>query len=213
MAPHQSSAASGTDGSTDEALALLAGRAEQAGAREAFEVLVQRYGSRVRAVIEKQVGDHHLAMDLTQDVWIRVFRALPRFRSAEEGGRFRPWLFSITLNRVRDVQRSRKWQEKDQATEALTLSPASERYDPSGRVEELAAIDEALQAVPEPFGTALHLVDVVGHSYQEAADSLSCSLGTVKSRVNRGRLAFRDLYLKLSGGSPEPTLGARNELS
>ena len=113
MVPSQSSAGSGLHGSTDEALALIAGRAA-AGAREAFEILVERYGSRVRAVIERQVRDHHLAMDLTQDVWIRAHRALPRFRSAEEGGRFRPWLFSIALNRVRDVQRSRKWNQENQ---------------------------------------------------------------------------------------------------
>lgn len=209
MVAHHSSSGLGADDSADEALALRAA----AGGRVAFETLVERYGSRVRAVIEKQVGDHHLAMDLSQDVWIRVHRALPRFRSAEEGGRFRPWLFSIALNLVRDLRRSRKWRESKEAIDHLELSPASERYNPSGRVEETAAIDEALQAVPEPFGAAMHLVDVVGTSYQEAADSLGCSLGTVKSRVNRGRLAFRDLYLKLSGDAPQGALETRNELS
>lgn len=208
VAPH-SSPDSRADDSTDEAFALRAA----AGERVAFEGLVERYGARVRAVIEKQVGDHHLAMDLTQDVWIRVHRALPRFRSAEEGGRFRPWLFSITLNLVRDLLRSRKYQEEREACDELELSPASERYNPSGRIEEVAAIDAALQAVPEPFGAAMHLVDVVGTSYQEAADSLGCSLGTLKSRVNRGRLAFRDLYLKFSGDTPSRAARTRSEHS
>ncbi len=196
---------------SDEALALVAGE-QVDGSREAFELLVERYGSRIRAVIEKQVGDHHLAMDLTQDVWIRVHRALPRFRPARDGGHFRSWLFSIALNLVRDRQRSRKWRQSRVTASQSELSPASERYNPSGRVEELAAIDKALHAVPEPFGTALHLVDVIGHSYQEAADCLECSVGTVKSRVNRGRLAFRDLYLQCSGETSHHPLETRSEL-
>lgn len=109
--------------------------------------------------------------------------------------------------------RSAKFREEREALDSLELAPASERYNPSGRVEEVAAIDAALQAVPEPFGAALHLVDVVGTSYQEAADSLGCSLGTVKSRVNRGRLAFRDLYLKFSGDAPRRASRARSEPS
>ena len=173
-------------------------------------MLVERYGSRVHAVLEKQLGDHHHAMDMAQDVWIRVFRGLHSFRSAEEGGRFRPWLFAIAFNLVRDQKRRPEWGQEVALEEHLQHKPAAERYNPSGRVEELAAIDEALNTVPDPFRAALHLVDVVGLSYQEAGDSLGCSLGTVKSRVNRGRLAFRDIFLKLSGHAPRVSLEMRN---
>ena len=183
---------------TDEALVLEA----RAGARDAFEELVYRYGARLGAVLRRQVPDVHLVDDLVQEVWVRVYRALHGFRT---NGRFRPWLFSIAFNLVRDVRRSRKWDEETASTEEDFRHPSAPgEYDPHGRVEEIAAIDEALGLVPEPFRTALHLVDVVGLTYQEAATSLACSLGTVKSRVNRGRLAFRDVYLKLSGDAPEP---------
>lgn len=163
---------------------------------------MRRYGTRVRAVIERQIGDHHLAMDLAQDVWIRVHGALPRFKPAHQGGRFRPWIFAIACNRVRDILRKKPLATEPSGDEILERSPASERYDPSGRVEEQAAIDEALQKIPEPFGAALHLVDVLGLSYPEAAEALECSIGTVKSRVNRGRLTFRDHYLKSTNPRP-----------
>jgi RNA polymerase sigma-70 factor (ECF subfamily) len=206
VAPHPLDG-SPVSGITDEALALRAA----AGERSAFECLVERYGTRVRAVVERQLGDHHLALDLAQEVWIRAFKALPRFRSAKDGGRFRPWLFMITFNLIRDHQRSQGTRPEQALEDQLQMSPASERFDPSGRVEEIAAIDEALQAVPEPFGAALQLVDLIGLTYEEAARSLRCTLGTVKSRVHRGRLAFRDIYLKLSGDAPEPSLGATKE--
>jgi len=208
VAPHPLDG-SHASGITDEALALRAA----AGDRTAFETLVERYGAPIRAVIEKQLGDHHLAMDLAQDVWIRTYKALPRFRPVESGGTFRPWLFMIAFNLIRDQQRSHSRRPQQAPEDQLQLAPASERYDPSGRVEEIAAIDDALQAVPEPFGAALHLVDVVGLSYHEAAEVLRCTLGTVKSRVHRGRLAFRDLYLKLSGESVEPSFEKGKETS
>ena len=67
--------------------------------------------------------------------------------------------------------------------------------------DERAAIAQAMGQVAEPFRTALGLVDVGGLSYEEAAQTLACAVGTVKSRVNRGRLLFRDHYVKLSGGA------------
>lgn len=186
---------------TDEALV----REAAAGARDAFESLVGRYGSALSSALRKQVPDRHLVDDLAQEVWVRVYRSLARFRA---GASFRPWLFSIAFNLVRDVRRSRKWDERTAASEEDFHFPAAPgEYDPRGRVEEQAAIDEALARVPDPFRGAVHLVDVLGLTYLEASESLACSLGTVKSRVNRGRLFFRDHYLKLSG-EPEPCPGS-----
>ncbi|MFG0317003.1 MAG: RNA polymerase sigma factor, partial [Planctomycetota bacterium JB042] len=87
--------------SSDDSLAAAAAE----GARPAFEQLVGRYGGPVLAVVEKQVGDHHAALDLAQEIWIKVFRALPRYRP---GGSFRSWIFSITLNHVRDARRKQQ---------------------------------------------------------------------------------------------------------
>lgn len=172
------------------------------GAMDSFEVLVERYGARLLAVIERQTGEHHVALDLAQEVWIKVFRTLDRFRA---GAAFRPWLFAIALNHLRDAHRragrSRVVYLEDHRHDAAAVSAA----DPRSGHDERAAIAAAMGRVEEPFRTALGLVDVGGLSYEEAAQALACAVGTVKSRVHRGRLAFRDHYLELcGGGGPVP---------
>ncbi len=180
------------DQPTDESLATAAGR----GSRDAFEDLVFRYGSAVLAVVERQVGDHHGALDLAQEIWVKVFRAITRFRP---DGSFRSWLFSIALNHVRDARRQQARSKVVYMDEFRASPSASRSFDPRGRTEEHAAIEAALAQVPEPFRTALVLIDVMQLSYEEAAGSLSCAVGTVKSRVNRGRFHFRDVYRKTNG--------------
>jgi RNA polymerase sigma factor (sigma-70 family) len=133
-----------------------------------------------------------LARDLTQEIWIKVHRGLSGFRP---GARFRPWLFSIALNHVRDEQRRVGRHPLQLLEETPAQSLPARQTDPRQASEEREAIEAALDRVPEPFRSALHLVDVVGLDYEEAARSLECAVGTVKSRVNRGRFAFRDAWL------------------
>jgi RNA polymerase sigma-70 factor, ECF subfamily len=182
---------------SDEQLALEAA----GGSREAFEEIVSRFGAAVRGVIEKQVEDYHLAFDLAQEVWVKVFRALPRWQPT---GSFRSWVFSVTLNHVRDAKRSKARSRIVYLDEFRVPPSAPKSSDPRGRIEEHAAITTALANVPEPYRTAVFLVDVNGLSYEEAAGSLSCAVGTVKSRVNRGRFAFKDLYLRQEGDVRDP---------
>jgi RNA polymerase sigma-70 factor (ECF subfamily) len=172
-----------------------------AGAVDSFEVLVERYGARLLAVLERQIGEHHVALDLAQEVWIKVFRTLDRFRA---GSAFRPWLFTIALNHLRDAHRragrSRVVSMEDHRHDAALAAAEDPRADPRAERDERAAIAQAMGRVAEPFRTALGLVDVGGLTYEEAAQTLECAVGTVKSRVHRGRLLLRDHYLKLSGG-------------
>lgn len=182
---------------SDEQLALDAA----SGSRDAFEELVQRFGAAIRGVIEKNVDDYHLAFDLAQEVWVKVFRALPRWQPI---GSFRSWLFSVALNHVRDAKRSKARSRIVYLDEFRTAPAAPKANNPHGRHEEQSAITAALTAVPEPYRTAVVLVDVNGLSYEEAAASLGCAVGTVKSRVNRGRFAFKDLYLRQEGDARDP---------
>jgi RNA polymerase sigma-70 factor (ECF subfamily) len=129
-----------------------------------------------------------------------VFRALPRFRPE---GSFRSWLFSIALNHVRDAARSERRSRVVYFDEFRFAPAASGKHDPRGRTEEKAVIENAMREVTEPFRSAVILVDVMQLSYEEAAESLGCRVGTVKSRVNRGRLAFRDEYERLSSGATQ----------
>lgn len=163
-----------------------------AGDRVAFEDLVRRFGGAVLGLAQKQVGEHHQANDVTQEIWLKVYRAIGRYQPS---GSFRSWLFSITLNHLRDCRRQAA-RNKVVYIEDYRTATAPGHFDPRGRTEERAAIESALDRVPEPFRTALTLVDVMNLSYEEAAGSLDCAVGTVKSRVNRGRFAFRDQYLK-----------------
>lgn len=173
---------------SDEALVVEAA----AGETSAFALLVERYAAPVLAVVERSVADHHLARDLAQEVWIKVHRGLAGFRAER---RFRPWLFAIALNHVRDDRRRAGRRPQPVHLDAIPVELAAEHQDPFERGDERAEIEAALEEVPEPYRGALHLVDVVGLGYEEAARSLSCSTGTVKSRVHRGRLAFQEAYL------------------
>lgn len=187
-------------GPADEALAAAA----TAGDGAAFELLLRRYGARVLACLERLLGDHHRALDASQEVWIKVHRALPAFDAQR---RFRPWLFAIAMNHARDRLRERPRREETLGESHAEEFPA-QLPAPGAALLERAAIAAALARVPEPFRSALLLVDVAGQDYPEAAEALGLPVGTVKSRVHRARLCFRAAYSELeaprSGPPAEP---------
>jgi RNA polymerase sigma-70 factor (ECF subfamily) len=112
------------------------------------------------------------------------------------------------LNAARDEGRRRERSRVvslDEYRESL-LSKSSEE-----QLDERSLIEASLDRIDEPFRTAVLLVDLEGLSYDEAAESLQVATGTIKSRVNRGRLAFRDHWLRLSGASAEElTIGGHS---
>ena len=181
---------------TDESLA----ERSQDGDLDAFEALVVRHGGALIGALERMLGDHHQACDAAQEAWIKVHRALPRYR---RGARFRPWLYAIALNQGRDDLRSRR--RRPVGSEApLEILTAPAGSDPDQRAPERSAIATALGLVDAAFREAVVLVDVVGLGYAEAADALECAEGTVKSRVHRGRVAFRDAYERVTAPPPRP---------
>jgi len=183
----------------------LAGRAAD-GDLVAFERLVERFGAAVIAALERLIGDHHLALDAAQEVWVKVHRHLHRY---QRGARVRPWLFAIALNHGRDLCRKRGRRPDASASEELDHGLRAPRgVEPTARVFERGAIASALGALDERFREALVLVDAMGLGYDEAAESLGVSLGTVKSRVHRGRVAFRELWTEAEAGGTRTTRGA-----
>jgi RNA polymerase sigma-70 factor (ECF subfamily) len=184
------------DGPRDELLAARAAVGEGA----AFEALLRRYGARVLACLERLLGDHHRALDASQEVWLKVHRALPAFDATR---RFRPWLFAIAMNHARDRLRERPRREEtlgEQHSEELR----AELPGPGAALLERSAIAAALARIAEPFRTALLLVDVAGNDYPEAAEALGLPVGTVKSRVHRARLCFRAAYAELEAQQAAP---------
>lgn len=139
-------------------------------------------------------------MDAAQETWIRVFRALADFDASRS---FRPWLFAIALNTARDEgrrqQRSPVNYDSDQP---LDYDAERHAHDDHSAHDERQAIDRALLGVTEPYRTAIVLVDCEGFDYSEAAQCCGVALGTMKSRVARGRAAFRDEWQRICGSGP-----------
>jgi len=175
----------------DEALI----RAHLNGSDTAFDRLVESHAPRLASALERMVRDHHLALDIAQEVFIKVHGMLPRYRFE---GRFRSMLYSVALNHARDKLREQKRSRIVYLEEAVAREDRALAHDPTEDRDRRALIEDALDRVPSPFQEAVYLRDVVGLSYDETAASLGCSPGTVKSRVNRGRLSFRDHYLDMA---------------
>jgi RNA polymerase sigma-70 factor (ECF subfamily) len=171
---------------SDEVLVVAAA----AGDLVAFEALVVRHGGTVLAALERLGLDRHAAEDAAQEAWVKLHAALPRYRV---GAAFRPWLYSIVVNQGRDAQRRARHQPRGDEL-ALTLVHAPRWSAPDEATLERGAIEHALAAVDASFREALVLVDVLGFDYEAAAEALGCAIGTIKSRVHRGRDTFRAAY-------------------
>ncbi|MDQ2786762.1 MAG: sigma-70 family RNA polymerase sigma factor [Chloroflexota bacterium] len=175
----------------DEALV----RAALHGDLDAFNRLVRTYERQAYAVALRLMRRPELAEDATQDAFIQAYRALETFR----GGSFRAWLMRIVTNRCYDVLRSTTRRATDSLDDQMFevephWSSIVALDDPVGRAmqEELGRLLEGvLAALPDDQRLAIILCDVQGYTYEEAAESMGVALGTVKSRLSRGRAALR----------------------
>jgi RNA polymerase sigma-70 factor, ECF subfamily len=160
----------------DEADPRLIAAAVQ-GDRDAFSSIVRVYQARVLRYLQRLLGDRTLAEDVAQEVFLRCYRALPRY-GAE--GKFSTWLFGIAHNAGVDAIRQRA---RVRRTTAALRPRRAQQPDPSVRVE----LAEALEQLPPKLRAALLVVEVLGLKYREAADVLGVPEGTVKSRVSHAR--------------------------
>ncbi len=177
----------------------------QAGDTSAFRHLVERHEQRVRTLIRSMLGGTASIDDIAQDVFINVWRALPGFRF---DAAFSTWLYRIVLNRCRDeirAQRARRFlslhgllESRNKELEARLVT-----HMPDTEVPELVAL--VLAALPAKYKEPIILKDIDGRSYDEIANILQCELGTVKSRLARGRAMLRDRLRPLLEGSVLPS--------
>jgi RNA polymerase sigma-70 factor (ECF subfamily) len=180
-------------------------RGAQRGDLEAFNQLVERYQALAYNVAFRTLGHPEDASDATQDAFFSAFRAIADFR----GGSFKAWLLRIVVNACHDARRRaqrRPASSMDALVEDLGEAPwADERApDPEGvalTAEVRDAIERALEELPEDQRLTLVLVDMQGLSYEEAAASMECPIGTVRSRLARARARVRDHLLE-SGNFP-----------
>lgn len=153
--------------------------------------VVEDHGDRVYRLAYRLTGDVHEAEDLTQDVFVRVFRSLDGFVP----GTFEGWLHRITTNLFLDRARRKQRLRFDALTDDFAAllhsgTPTPEQIVLRDRLE--ADVQRALDSLPPQFRAAVVLCDIEGLSYEEVAETLGVKLGTVRSRIHRGRAMLRE---------------------
>jgi RNA polymerase sigma-70 factor (ECF subfamily) len=158
-------------------------RSAQRGNEAAFDVIVRSYQTPVFNYVLRLTGDRANAEDLTQEVFLRVFQALPRFSLR---CKFTTWLFQVTKNRVLDELRARE--RRPHVVVTLDDAPNLEALDrPIEEGETIDALWRAVHDLNPDLKMALLLRDIVGLPYNEIADTLEITLSTVKWRIFKAR--------------------------
>jgi RNA polymerase sigma-70 factor (ECF subfamily) len=197
----------------------------RAGSEEAFAWLIARYHQPVYSLLARTVRNSADAADLTQEVFVKVFRGIRGFHGESS---LRTWIYRIAL---REASNQRRWWKRHQQQEIpieqemaegesgrpvrlkdMLVDPAESPYDLALHEENRARVEWALHQVPEPFRTTVILRDIEGFVYEEVAAIEGVNLGTVKSRLVRGRAYLKALLTALRPGS-RPTALTGIELS
>ena len=164
-------------------------RGDGAAPKPTWDEVARQHGRFIYTVAYRLTNNHADAEDLTQEVMMRVQRGLATYQP----GSFEGWLACITTNAFLDDTRRRKRRPVDPLGEdaewRLPTSPSSEEA--SAMVGLPADLQSALASLPEDFRVAVVLCDVVGLTYEEIAEQIEVPIGTVRSRIHRGRVQLR----------------------
>jgi RNA polymerase sigma-70 factor (ECF subfamily) len=193
-------------GAPDSEIQHLIERA-RGGDTRAFEDLARREERALYRHALRIVGTTSDAEDIVQDALLSAWRSIASF----QGLSFRAWLFRIATNRALDQLRSRKRRpelqldppDDEDVTWAEPAAPGPDLTQLAGDREALAAVETALASLPAEQRTALLLRDVEGFPYEEIAVITSVEIGTVKSRIHRGRLAVRNVLIARGWRGPD----------
>jgi RNA polymerase sigma-70 factor, ECF subfamily len=197
----------------------------QSGSEEAFAWLIAHYRQPIYSLLARTVRNQADAADLTQEVFVKVFRGIQGFHGEST---LRTWIYRIAL---REASNQRRWWMRHQQHEIpieqdigegecrrpvqlkdMLVDPSESPYDAALHEENRERVEQALRRVPEPFRVALILRDIEGFSYEEVAAMQGVSLGTVKSRLVRGR-AFLKVVLTASSAASRTKALSGMELS
>ena len=178
----------------------------QTGSEEAFAWLIAHYHQPIYSLLARTVYDQGEAADLTQEVFVKIFRGVWGFHGESS---LRTWIYRIAL---REASNQRRWWcrhsqrevpieqaigERESGSpvrlEETLVDPSESPFDAAVHAENRARVERALSRVPEPYRTTLVLRDIEGFVYEEVAEMQGVSLGTVKSRLVRGRALLKAL--------------------
>jgi RNA polymerase sigma-70 factor (ECF subfamily) len=172
---------------------FLVARAQKGDGR-AFSVLLSRYRDRIFATLYGLTGDRDITEDLLQDVSLKAHLSICRFRGDSQ---FYTWLYRVAINRWKDWRAWMGRKQEDILDEVVDRTAGTARTDALVENEELRIIlAGALQELPDLWREAVVLREIDGLTYEEIATVLSCSIGTVKSRLFRSRSMLRDILLR-----------------
>ncbi len=166
------------------------------GDKGAFDLLVRKYQHKIISVVTRYVSDWSEAQDVTQEAFIRAYRAIGAFRGDSA---FYTWIYKIAINTAKNylVSRGRRPPIGDIAIEdAVQLDGASQLRDRATPERELMrqeierTVFDTVEELPEELRTAITLREVDGLSYEEIAETMNCPIGTVRSRIFRAREAI-----------------------
>jgi RNA polymerase sigma-70 factor (ECF subfamily) len=174
-------------------------RGLRAGIEEAYEELIQRYEQPIYGMVYRLLGNQSDACDVVQEVFLKVFRSVNSFR---EQSSLRTWVYRIAVN---EAYNHRRWFARHSRHEVpmegenedrgkwldVAADPGRSPFEQALDSENRTLIERALTQINPVFRTAVVLRDIQNLSYEEIADILQVSLGTVKSRILRGREALR----------------------
>ena len=185
-------------GARDQEAAVIAEL--KAGSEDAYVWLIGEFHQPIYSLVYRVVNDPADAADTTQDVFLKVFRGIKHFHGESS---LKTWIYRIALH---EAANRRRWWFRHKAhetpidpaeagqsefTEDRLADPRESPFDKFAHAEVRAAVEQALQHVPQPYRTAVIFRDLEDMSYDEIAEVLQISPGTVKSRITRGRDALR----------------------
>jgi RNA polymerase sigma-70 factor (ECF subfamily) len=193
----------------------------QAGSEEAFAWLIARYHQPIYSLLARTVQNRADAADLAQEVFVKVFRGVSSFHGESS---LRTWIYRIAL---REASNQRRWWMRHKQQEVpieqeiyegdsssapirlkeMLVDPSESPFDTALHAETRARVEAALAQVPEPYRTTLILRDIEGFVYEEVAEMQGVNLGTVKSRLVRGRAFLKTILTR----NPSSVLSAKHE--
>jgi RNA polymerase sigma-70 factor (ECF subfamily) len=182
----------------------------QKGDKRAFELLVIKYERKLGRLLSRMVRDAAEIDDITQEAFIKAYRALPQFRGESA---FYTWLYRIAVNTAknylmakgkREIPKSDFVDEDGEAMEDVLMPHDIATPDAELQTKQIAkAVNEAVEALPEELRTAITLREIEGLSYEEIAQMMDCPIGTVRSRIFRAREAIAEKIRPMLGTSKD----------
>jgi RNA polymerase sigma-70 factor (ECF subfamily) len=189
----------------------------QAGSEEAYAWLIAHYHQPIYSLLARMVQDREAAADMTQEVFVKIFRGMSGFHGESS---LRTWIYRIAL---REASNQRRWWTRHKKQEVpieqdlaesdngaplqlkeVLVDPAESPFENAVHAENRARVEAALNQVPEPFRTTLILREIEGFIYEEVAEMQGVNVGTVKSRLVRGRACLRAVLRSVPNQASHP---------